>query len=175
MAIKPWKTLKSSGLATTPIYTLNQVTRQSESGKSGDFYVIEIQDWVNVFAFTSDDEIVLIEQYRHGTDEVTLEVPGGAIDGGETPLQAAARELREETGFTCDSWELVGCVEPNPAIQNNRCWTIVGHGAKKTDSTDPDEHEEIEVRLVLRSSMDSLIRERKITHSLVVAGWYFAK
>lgn len=175
MAIKPWKTLDAKVVAETPLFELERITRASEAGRTGDFYVVKIQDWVNVFVFTPEDELVLIEQYRHGTDEVTLEVPGGAIDDGESPLEAAARELREETGFTCESWEIVGCVEPNPAIQNNRCWTLVGRGARKTHATDMDEHEEIEVKLVPRGQMDSLIKDRTIKHSLVVAGWYFAR
>jgi len=172
MSVKPWNTLAKNEIAKTPIFRLNQVRRESPQGKQADFFVVDLPSWVNVFAFTPDDQIVLIKQYRHGTDDITLEVPGGGIDADESPLEAAIRELREETGFTCESWALAGHVDVNPAIQSNQCWTLVGRGAKQTHPTAPDEHEEIDVVMAPSTSMEELIRSRQITHSLVVAGWY---
>lgn len=175
MTIYPWKTLGQESLAHTPIFSLSKVERESPTGQNASFFVVDLQSWVNVFAITEDNTIVLIRQYRHGTDTITLEVPGGGIDATETPLDAAMRELREETGFTAQHWYEVGCVDVNPAIQNNRCWTFLAIDARLTDPIEPDEHEDIEVQLQPVSAMNELIATRQIQHSLVVSGWYFAQ
>lgn len=175
MTIHPWKTLGQESLAHTPIFSLSKVERQSPKGQNATFFVVDLQSWVNIFAITSEHTIVLIRQYRHGTDAITLEVPGGGIDHTETPMEAAQRELREETGFTAERWLEVGCVDVNPAIQNNRCWTFLALDARQTHPIEPDEHEDIEVDLHPVSHMNTLIRNRQIQHSLVVSGWYFAE
>ena len=85
-----------------------------------DIYVFACPDWCNVVTETADGQLVLVWQYRHGTDELSLEVPGGVIDPGEEPIDAARRELKEETGYEAESFELLSVVQPNPALQNNR-------------------------------------------------------
>ncbi len=170
--IKKWKTLERKQLARTPIFGLDVVLRDPPfEADPASFYVVDLQSWINVFAYTDDDEIVLIRQYRHGTDSITLEIPGGAIDAGEDPLDAAKRELYEETGYKAKSWESVGVVEVNPAIQNNSCHTFVAHGAYLAGEPEPDEHEDIEVELHPATELPEMIKDGRITHSLVVAGY----
>ncbi len=93
---------------------------------------------MNVIALTDREDVVLIRQYRHGIGEVTLEIPGGLMDADE-PLAAAKRELLEETGYRAEEWIDLGYVHPNPAIQNNRCYTFLALGAKLAGAQSLDE------------------------------------
>lgn len=174
--IEKWETLRKSELAAARILRLVAVERRpppaAGSSEPATFYVVELPSWVNVVALTDEGEMLLVRQYRHGTDAVTLEIPGGNVDPGESPLEAAERELREETGYVCERWHEIGMVEPNPAIQDNRCWTYLGTGARPAAAQDPDEHEELEVVRLPRDAVDARVDDGTITHALVVAALY---
>ena len=102
--------------------------------KKVSFFVCENPDWVNIIALTKDKEVVLIEQFRHGTEEIILEIPGGMIDDDdEEPETAARRELLEETGFSADKFILFGKSHPNPAIQNNTIFHYLAFDCEKTE------------------------------------------
>ena len=133
-----------------------------------DIFVFGVPDWCNVVAETAVGELVLVWQYRFGTDALSLEVPGGVIDPGEAPIDAARRELLEETGYEADVFELVSVVEPNPALQGNRCFTYLARDARPTGQTSFDELEDLETVLVARSKIAGLLDDRVITHALVV-------
>ncbi len=133
-----------------------------------DVFVFASPDWCNVLAETEAGELVLIWQYRFGSDELSLEVPGGVIDPGEEPAAAARRELREETGYEADTFELVSVVEPNPALQGNRCYTFLARGARATGHTAFDDLEDLETVLVPRAELARLIDGGIVTHALVV-------
>ena len=101
---RPWTTLATEVLGTYPIFELSRSRQQSPmSGREHHFLRLDCPDWVNVIAVTEAGLMVLVEQYRHGTDEMTMEIPGGAVDPGEAPAVAAARELEEETGYRARS------------------------------------------------------------------------
>jgi ADP-ribose pyrophosphatase len=171
--IKRWLHLETRMLATTPVFNLHAHRRASQqSGREAEFYVLDASDWVNVVATTPDDKIVLVEQYRHGVERATLEIPGGMVDPGDTsPEEAARRELLEETGFAADRWRLIGAVDPNPAIQSNRCYTFLAEGATRVAEPSPDGLEEIRVVLERASDVPVLLREGRIEHALVVAAF----
>jgi ADP-ribose pyrophosphatase len=133
-----------------------------------DVFVFEAPDWCNVLAETSNGELVLVWQYRFGSDALSLEVPGGVVDPGEAPAFAARRELLEETGYEADAFELVSVVEPNPALQGNRCFTYLARGVRATGQTAFDELEDLETVLVPRAKIASLLDDGVITHALVV-------
>ncbi len=133
-----------------------------------DIFVFTCPDWCNVLAETVDGDILFVWQYRFGTDAVSLEIPGGVIDAGETPESAARRELREETGYDADSFELVSVVEPNPALQGNRCYTFFARGARPVGPTAFDELEDLELELVPKGDVASLIDDGVVTHALVI-------
>src|SRR5262245_59954402 len=99
--IKPWRKLGSRAIADFHIFKLRGDRKVSpRTGTEHEFYVLESRDWVNVIARTAEQQLVMIEQYRHGSNTVELEIPGGVMDPHETsPVTAAVRELREETGF----------------------------------------------------------------------------
>ena len=133
-----------------------------------DIFVFSCPDWCNVLAETPEGELVFIWQYRFGTDELSLEIPGGVIDPGEEPIAAARRELLEETGYEAESFELVSVVAPNPALQDNRCFTYLARGARPTGATSFDDLEDLETVLVPKNELASLVDDREISHSLVV-------
>jgi 8-oxo-dGTP pyrophosphatase MutT (NUDIX family) len=174
--IKKWETLNRRTVTRTPIFELSQVTRRSQTNPlEGDFFVVNLPSWVNIFALTPQGNIVAIRQYRHGTDQITLEIPGGAIDPDETPLQAAQRELQEETGYTSNHWLAAGSVDVNPAIQDNLCHFFVALDAQKTQPTHFDEHEEIEVQEIPYPEFLQNLQDGTIRHSLIIAGAFFAQ
>jgi 8-oxo-dGTP pyrophosphatase MutT (NUDIX family) len=170
--IKPvaWITLDTEVLGTFPIFELTRSLQRSPlSGREHHFLRLDCPDWVNIIAVTDDRQIVLIEQYRHGTDEITLEIPGGAVDPGEDPATTAARELEEETGFRAAELVEIGRVDPNPAFLSNRCWTYLALGCRDVGEIDPDPSEEIAVTVAPLDDFGRLIDEGRITHSLVIA------
>ena len=172
--VKPWRQLSKRLLAHTRVFTLDAHTRQSAtSGVEAEFYVIDAADWVNVIALTADQKIVLVEQYRHGVERASLEIPGGMVDDGETPEAAARRELLEETGYASAAWRLIGSVDPNPAIQTNRCYTFLTTDAERVREPSPDAHEEIRVVLEDAASVPELLRSGRIDHALVVAAFHW--
>src|SRR5678816_1449475 len=99
--IKPWEKLSSKKVGDFRIFTIRSDLKVSpRTGKEHDFYVIEAVNWVNVIALTTDEKLVMIEQYRHGSNTVELEIPGGLMDASDaSALEGGLRELREETGY----------------------------------------------------------------------------
>jgi 8-oxo-dGTP pyrophosphatase MutT (NUDIX family) len=137
------------------------------TGVAHDFFVIEAPDWINVVALTATGRVVLIRQHRMGTGVVTLEIPGGMIDPGESPLAAAARELREETGYVAERWTSLGSIDPNPAIQTNRCYTYLAEGCRLAGDPELDEKEDIGVEEADLDAIPALLADGTITHALV--------
>lgn len=170
-AVEPWTAVgEDETLQRTSIFTVWRTRRRSPTcGREHDFVRIEAPDWVNVIAVTGPGEVVLVEQYRHGTEEVTLEIPGGAVDPGETPAAAAGRELEEETGYRAEALELIGVVDPNPAFLSNRCWTFLATSCRRDGTAAPDPSEELTVRTVGLAVFSDLVADGTIRHALVVA------
>lgn len=170
--IRNWKTLTRELLESVPIFSVSRVRREHPEMGEADFYVMDLPDWINVVALTPEDDVVLVRQFRHGNENITLEIPGGNVDEGETSRQAAERELLEETGYEAKEWVEIGSVEPNPAFMANECKTWLALDARPTAEPNPDHHEELEVLRVPRDAFDALIENGEITHSLVVAAAY---
>jgi len=137
-----------------------------------DFYIIDTSDWINVIPITADQQVVMVRQYRHGSRLVTLEIPGGMVDLGETPKEAASRELLEETGYQAGEWQKMGVVSPNPAIFTNRCYTFLARNVEKVSEPMPDQTEDIEVALIPIADVPELIRKGEIDHAIVVGAFY---
>ena len=166
--LEKWRQRRRERVASYRILDVCRIELEDGDGRPrGDAFTIACRDWCNVIALTPDDRIVLVWQYRFGTDALSLEIPGGVIDAGEAPIDAARRELLEETGYETDRLEPVLVVEPNPAIQDNRCFTFVAHGARPTGTTRFDAMEELETVLLPRSRLGELLDSGQITHALV--------
>ena len=144
--LKAWQRLSSEIAHSSKVFDLRIERRISpRTGKQIATVVLESSDWVNVVALTPDARVVLIRQYRFGTEQITLEIPGGLVDPGETPLEAARRELREETGYEAERWTSLGTIAPNPAIHRNRLYTYLAEGCRIAGEQQPDPGEDIEV------------------------------
>jgi 8-oxo-dGTP pyrophosphatase MutT (NUDIX family) len=169
-----WPLLSSRTLGDFKVFSVRgERTRSPRSGKPHDFYVLECSDWANVVALTDANEVVLVRQFRAGTRSITLEIPGGSVEKGESPGAAVRRELREETGYAARSWRRIGVVHPNPAIQGNRCFTYLARDCRVAGDLMPDEGEDLAVTLVPLARIPDLIRRGRITHSLVIAAFHF--
>jgi 8-oxo-dGTP pyrophosphatase MutT (NUDIX family) len=155
-----------------PVFDLDRVRFEPpEGGDPRPYFVIEAPHWINVIPLTHDRRVLLVKQYRFGIEEFTLEIPGGMCDPGEAPLEAAGRELVEETGYRASELAEIGWVHPNPAIQGNRCYTFVARGLIKVGEPAPDPDEECELVEEPLERIPELIAERKITHALVLAAF----
>lgn len=170
--MKKWITLKEEAKLKAKIFQYVQVERESPlSGKKGLFDRLDCNNWVNIIARREDDTFVFVRQYRQGIDEVTEEIPGGAIDRGEDPLIAAKRELEEETGYQSDSWKQLGVIDPNPAILSNQCYVFFADQVRPTGKQEFDDLEEIELTYFDYQQVREKISQGEITHSLVLAAF----
>ena len=170
--IEAWDKLDSTPQGEYYVFNVRQDRVRDPEGDAHDFYVIEADDWVNVIPVTDDGQVVCIRQFRHGTETVTLEVPGGVVDPGEDPAEAASRELLEETGYEAAEIVPLGAVDPNPALQNNQCYSYLAKGARRVTDQALDGTEDIDVELVDLDAIPQLITTGRITHALVVVAFY---
>lgn len=170
--VETWTIKESKKIADCRVFRVREdFSERAGDGLRSSFFVIENPDWVNVIALTARNEVVLIEQFRHGSEDVILEIPGGMIDDGEEPETAARRELLEETGFSAREWIFLGKSHPNPAIQNNALYHFLAVNAEKTEEASFDEHESVATRLEKLENAENLIKNGEITHSLVLAAF----
>ncbi len=142
------------------------------------FYVMETPDWINVIPVTPEGKIVLIRQYRAGTDEITVEIPGGVIDPkDDSPEAAARRELEEETAYVSDNLTRLGAVYPNPSFMSNTCYVVLARAARPVGKTHFDPGEDIETFEMTIPELKTALSNGKIRHALTVAalGLYFQK
>lgn len=172
--MKPWARRKSRPLADYRIFRIRSDERISpRTGNPHEFFVLEAVDWVNVIALTPDRQIVLVEQVRHGSESVELEIPGGMMDEGDSsPVATGLRELKEETGFFTSKGAVIGKVLPNPAFMSNQCFTVLAENCQLVSNPVLDEGEDLRTVLYPIEEIPGLVRSGRIRHSLVIAAFY---
>ncbi|MDR1313580.1 MAG: NUDIX hydrolase [Deltaproteobacteria bacterium] len=175
--ILPWKWVRDEEILRTPVFAA--VERSALSPKDGRvkaFSVLRSPSWANVIALDPENRVVMVNQYRHGSRGFSLELPGGAVGPDETPLEAAVRELREETGYTAGPAEELITLNPNPALFENGITTAVVRNAVKSSGVSFDEDEEAESLLLSLDELEDSFRRGGITHALMLAaiGYFLA-
>ncbi len=172
-----WKTLSSEVVIDRPWLTARRDRVLLPTGKTHpEYYVLHYPDWVNVIAETKDGRLILERQYRYALGVVSTEICAGISEKGETPLEAARRELREETGYTGGEWELLLKTAPNPGSNDNYCYSFLARGVERGAGRHLDETEDIEVSLHTKREVYQMLLGGKFIQALMIAPlWkYFA-
>ena len=170
-----WKLKKTKQILHTKPFSIWQKTYQKPH-KEGDLeaFVIQTPDWANIVAITPEGKILLVRQFRFGTDRIELEIPGGIVEPDEIPLHAAQRELEEETGYRAASMQQIGVVDQNPAIQTSRCYTFLATDVVPTGTGthfDPDEI--LETEFATLKEVRDYIRSGQITNTYIIAAFHW--
>jgi ADP-ribose pyrophosphatase len=174
--LKPWQQISSRYIHKEKWFSLRADKLLKGNGEEMDpYYVLEYSDWVNIFPVTKDGRVVLVKQYRYALGTFSMEVPGGIMDPHETnPLDAAKRELLEETGYSCGHVEEVAVVATNPATQNNRLHCYLATDCELTHELNHDENEELEVMLVSMEEVLNMLRNNQIIQSLHISSMMYS-
>lgn len=169
-----WELLGREPLQDCRVFRVERaLTRSPRGAGTHPFYTIEADAWVNVVATTSRGELVMVRQWRHGARKVTLEIPGGLIDLGESPAAAALRELLEETGFAAPGVRPLGAVNPNPALFGNRVHTYLAENCERVSEVRNGPREETRVELVPEHDLPARLRAGEVDHALVIAALHW--
>lgn len=170
--IEPWSVVTENKEYKTPIFNLLKRSMELQAPDEtdrGDFYVLDAPEWINIIGITKEKEIILVEQYRYGIEEPTLEIPGGMVDEGEEPLEGAKREMLEETGYRSDKWSSLGRVSSNPAIMTNFTHMYLAEECVFEGADNPDTHERINVHTMPVKDFLELVKNGTVHHAIVVA------
>lgn len=170
-----WKVYSSRYLLKRPWLRLREDHVVLPSGvEMEEFHVAEYPDWACVLCLTAGRQMVLAEQYRHGVAQLSLELPAGAIDRNEQPLDAARRELLEETGYEAKDWTLLGRCAQDPGRQNNFAHLFLAQDAERVAAPKPDRGEQIVVRLFELDEAVRLAESGAIIHGIHLAAFFWA-
>lgn len=167
---RPWTTIERERIQECRVFDVQRIrSRSPRTGRDHEFFGIGAPDWVNIIPLAEDGRVVMVRQFRHGAEVLTLETPGGMVDPGETPAAAAARELIEETGYRAAEVVALGGVNPNPALFGNRLHVFLGRDARREGPVQPGHTEETVVELVEPAALRRLVLDGVVDHALVVA------
>lgn len=175
---RKWRVLKSTPLLNLgPWLNVRQEVVELPSGTQiPAWFVMDFPNWVNVIAITKDGDFVMIDQYRHALGETHYELVAGVVDEGETPLQAAMRELSEETGYEGGEWQAFMQLSPNPTNHTNMSYTFLATDVEKVREPHQEPSEDIHVHILTRDEVQQLLTSGEIIQALHAAPlWkYFA-
>ena len=174
-----WEVLSTEYLFRRPWLTARRDHVRLPNGvENPEYYVLEYPDWVNVIARTEDGRFVFVRQYRHALGETRYELVAGVIDPGDaSPLEAAQRELYEETGYGGGEWQAFATFSPNASAMNNTSHTFLATGVRPVSEQHLEPTEDITVHLFTKEEVLDMLREGEIRQALMAAPlWrYFAE
>ena len=139
-----------------------------------EFHVVEYPDWAAVVCLTEEGKLVMVEQYRHGVQRPSLELPAGAVEAGEAPLEGARRELLEETGYAAERWITLGTCAPEPSKHTNYAHFFVARGARRVRAPQPDAAEHLTVHLVEPAELLERAEGGELLHGIHLAALFWA-
>jgi ADP-ribose pyrophosphatase len=167
-----WERLSTEVVSEYDVFNVRRhVMRSPRTGDAREFHVLDVPRCVKVIAFTTDERVVLVEQFRPAVQRMTLEFPAGVMEAGESAVAAAARELEEETGYRAETVELLTDFDPDPAIQSSVVSVVVARGCTADGLRDQDDGEDVSVRLVAVSEVGDLISGGAIRHAAAISAW----
>lgn len=171
-----WKLLSSNYLFKDTWLTMRADRCEKPDGKIIDpYYVYEFPNWVTAVALTKENKIIMVRQYRHALGETLMEIPGGCVDASDSSYEEAiARELLEETGYTFDSYELLGKTSANPSTNSNIMHMYLAKGGVLVKEQELDDGEDIEVHLLTIEEVKQLIRNNQLMQSMHVTALLYA-
>jgi ADP-ribose pyrophosphatase len=173
--IRDWPVISREQVGDFRLFSLtNKKVRSPRTGEIREVQALQFADWVLILALTPQEEVVMVRQYRHGTEQICLELPGGLVDpGDDSPELSARRELLEETGYQADEIVLIGECFPQPAILTNKCFFYLSKNAAAVQSQDLDSGEDIEILKVPLEGIPAKIESREIDHGMVLLAFFF--
>ncbi len=174
-----WTVSASRELADYRIFKALELSSLGPHGKAGRFVVLDAPDWAVVVPVLERDGrrlVVAVRQYRHGAGVPMMEFPGGVVEPGEEPAEAARRELLEETGYAAASVERLGSCSPNPAFMRNAFHVFLATGLERAGEQSLDEHELVDVELVPEDELLAALGTPPWSHALMLtAGFYYLR
>ena len=170
-----WKTLSSKYLSKHIYFTAREDRCEMPNGQIVDpYFVVELPTSVCALAITANNEVILLQQYRHPLGETLLEIPGGFVDSGESSEKAIARELLEETGYEFSAVHFVGRVAANPGVLDNYTDLYLATGGKKVSAQQLDANEEIEIKLFPLTAVREMLMKNEFKQALHTTCLFYA-
>jgi ADP-ribose pyrophosphatase len=166
--LQGWRELRREKVADCRVFEVERSVAVSPvDGEPRTFHRIQSVDWAQIVPVTADGQVVLVRQYRHGDQRISIEIPGGMIDPGEDPATAALRECLEETGYRARAAMPLGVVAPNPALLANRLHAFYAIDVEPERAVQNTGSEVTEVLLVPVAELEGLLLAGEIDHALV--------
>jgi ADP-ribose pyrophosphatase len=146
-----------------------------QGGKVDTYYVLELKDWVNCIAIDENDNVMMLRHYRHGVQKYLMEFIGGGMEEGESPEEAAKREVEEETGYTGGAVFHVGTSYPNPANHTNQVYTYLSVGGKISQDQNLEVGETITIeKIPLKTVIEEMSKPDSVYSAIYIAALFHA-
>ncbi|HAH62175.1 MAG TPA: NUDIX hydrolase [Treponema sp.] len=163
-----WTEKSRKQLLETAVMTVTETDSTASDGQEGRYIVMDAKDWVIVVP-VAGTKFLMVKQWRHGEKALSIEFPGGVIETGEEPEKAAARELREETGYTAKHMIHLGTMNPNPALMSNHVHIFIAEGLEKTSAQQLDSDEYVHYMEKEQKEVLDKIGTKEYPHALMAA------